>query len=99
MNVYIAQLLCPARHCYLAGADEFENPQQAEILRLLLQERFDKMIASEGFNPWCHLCKSRKLHIEIAKTGFQTLAEAAPHLAAAQMAQLASRAQWDRQKN
>ena len=80
MKVWIAQLLCPSRHCVLACAGEYVNAEDAEVMREMLQRSFDEAVRHGYLNPWCGLCQSRELHIEIGATRFTTLAEATPAL-------------------
>ena len=77
--IHIAQCLCPQRHCMAAMAfDPAATPEgvAVESLRTAVREG----IASEFFNPWCGICKSREFHYEVGVTRFRTMEEAMPHL-------------------
>jgi hypothetical protein len=87
-RVYIAQLLCPQRHCVLAAANECETDLEISLLRVLVQGKFDLLCApGGGLNRKCDLCGSTVLHIEVARTRFTNLDEAMPHLRESAIAQ------------
>lgn len=97
--VYIAQLLCPQRHCVLGNAAVYESPEEADSLRDTIREAFDAAVAAKILNPWCGLCHSRDLHVEIGRTAFATMEEARPHLEAEQAAQLRTAAMLKEGRN
>jgi hypothetical protein len=76
-RVYIAQLLCPHRHCIVAVAEEFGTLEEAEDLRKLLAPIFEQIL---GHRDRCALCGSSDFHIEIHRTLFRTMEEARPAL-------------------
>ena len=86
-KVYIAQLLCPERHAILAFAEEFDTLAEAEEV---LGKRVEEVRASAMLNPWCGLCNSRNLSVEVRPTIFRTIEEARPELHASEAAQLAT---------
>ena len=92
--VYLAQCLCPQRHCLLALPMEQEDPATAEaFLRVQLTTLLNLAIDHyQWLNPWCELCKAPRAqwHIEVGRTRFTTLAEALPHLKHSEADQLAS---------
>ena len=90
MKVYIAQLLCPSRHCILAAAGEYASEADAQVLAAAVRENFQSATEHGILDPWCGLCKSRKLAVEVRATRFTSLEEAQPHLSANQTAQLLS---------
>lgn len=92
MKVYIAQLLCPARHCCLACAGEFEHAEDADTLGVRLQTVYDAGVRNKELNPWCGICKSRHLNVEVKPTVFRTMAEARPFIAMLQDEQMIARA-------
>jgi hypothetical protein len=80
-RVYIAQILCPSRHCVVGAANVCETDEQIDTLREMLQAKFDSMCApGGGFNRKCELCGSTVLHIEVGRTQFKNVDEAMPHL-------------------
>jgi hypothetical protein len=79
-RVYIAQLLCPQRHCILAAAEEFDTAEEAESLRKTLEGMFDERAAERPGIKRCALCQSTDFHIEIGRTTFRTIEEAKPVL-------------------
>ena len=87
MRVYLAQLMCANRHCIVAVPGEYENDQDAAALDQMVRDGFK----AGGFDPWCGICRSRSLHVEIGATQWASLAEAMPYMKAAEAAQLATR--------
>lgn len=79
-GVYIAQLLCPARHCVLASAEYCWEPSAVEDLGARLEEKFAALVARGILNPHCEICRSRDLQVETMRTRFETLEEALPAL-------------------
>lgn len=56
-HVWIAQCLCPQRHCICAIAGEAVDVSDAQRAILAqLQEQVADLIAKRLFNPWCGLC-------------------------------------------
>jgi hypothetical protein len=98
-QVYIAQLLCPSRHCVIGVADVCETEEQVEGLRAKLQAGFDQMCESKVLNRRCDLCNSTALHIEVGRTEFKTLEQAKPFLLANEAAQRATAAMIKAQRN
>ena len=80
MRVYIAQMLCPDRHCMMATAGEFTSQHDAEVMGPALQEFVDSMVEQKVLNPFCGICQSRTLRIEVRSTTFTSMAEAEPVL-------------------
>lgn len=78
MKVYIAQLLCPRRHCVVASVGEFQSIQDAQTLGESLRTTFDSAVTAGIFDPWCGICKSRELRVEVAPTVYDTMAAAKP---------------------
>jgi hypothetical protein len=93
------RVLCPARHCVIAVADECDTRKQAEGLRGKLQARFDQLCESKVLNRRCDLCGSTAFHIEVGRTRFKTLEEATPFLRAGEAAQQATAAEIKARKN
>ena len=75
--VYIAQLLCPERHCVIALAGLATSLAEAEAdLKLKLLEGFGAACAAGLFNRECGICQSRDLHVEVGQTKFRTIKDA-----------------------
>ena len=85
--VYLAQLLCPERHCIVANARFCSTPQDVESLASELRAAFAAGIKNKLWNPWCGLCRCMALHVETGRTAYATMKEAAPALKAAAEAQ------------
>lgn len=83
MTVWITQLLCPARHCIIAWADEAETDQQAvEGVEMRLRAFTRTSLRSGAINPHCAICGADKAtwRYETRRTRFATMAEAEPVL-------------------
>jgi hypothetical protein len=83
-RVWVAQCLCPARHCILAAAGEADSSTNADIDVLQpLRETVGMFLQSGAINPWCGLCHSREdsWRYELCRTSFRSLDEAKPLLA------------------
>ncbi len=88
-RVWIAQCLCPARHCIMAAAfDVSEKPAAAAIDELNQQIR--TLLDARAINPWCGICRSSERHCEAAPTRFASMAEAWPELLRLQRENLAA---------
>lgn len=81
-SVWIAQCLCPARHCVLAAANEAETDDEAQAIGDRLRDAVAMLIRAEVLNPHCGLCGagSETWGYELAKTGFASLNQAQPLL-------------------
>jgi hypothetical protein len=82
-RVWIAQCLCPQRHCIMAAADEAESQTIAERTVLAeLRRKVADMLADNVLNPWCGLCRAphSTWRYEVGRTSFATLPEALPSL-------------------
>lgn len=82
----LVQLLYPARHCifavaYLDGKDTF----------VAVCNSMEGIVRETPLNRWCGICGSRDLRFEEKKTPWKTLAEAYPHLKAAEADNVAAR--------
>ena len=85
--IYLTQLLCPQRHCLVALAWD-EHECCASEAEHQVQERFSELVAGGAINPYCGLCRSKTLHCESARTRWNTLVEAEPHLRKSEQEQL-----------
>jgi hypothetical protein len=94
-GVYIAQLLCPARHAVLAAAGFCRDRARVHRLAGRVDRKFRELTAAGKLDPCCGLCRSRDLRIEAARTRFATMEEALPHLNAPAEAQRAGAAFWN----
>jgi hypothetical protein len=81
--VWIAQCLCPDRHCIVASAGVAESAEAAErALVGMLRAAIAGALRIEAINPWCGICNaaSETWHYEVKRTPFRTMAEATPAL-------------------
>jgi hypothetical protein len=85
--LWLAQLLCPQRHCILALAYDIEEHKPADI-----EEKLNAAMTLKVINPWCGICRSRHLHVEHGKLSTDDWDEAMVMLRANEAAQLATRA-------
>jgi len=76
--IYIAQCLCPSRHCIIAVAFDEKDGVNTTL------EQFEVLVKnyiSEGkINPWCGICGSEQWSYEAGRTRFETMEEALPQL-------------------
>jgi hypothetical protein len=82
-RVWIAQCLCPQRHCILAASGEADSePLAEEAVAAPLRKAVGELLQSAAVNPWCGLCRApaESWIYELRRTRFQTMAEAAPEL-------------------
>lgn len=88
-RVWIAQCLCPDRHCILAAADEAETEQEAIGIRTRLHDQVVSLVRSGAINPWCGLCNAAQStwHFEVGRTRWRTMAEALPAMRAEELKQ------------
>ena len=91
MAVWLAQCLCPSRHCLLAVASD---ALEGQALIAVLQGDVADAVEVGGMDPWCGLCGARRATwtYEVGRTIFATLREAEPALRATEAAQVRSRA-------
>jgi hypothetical protein len=83
MTVWICQCLCPDRHTIIAAADEADSEANAGAIRTTLRRQVLELLRTGAINPWCAICGAHRAtwRYELARTKFQTMAEAAPELA------------------
>jgi hypothetical protein len=82
-RVWIAQCLCPQRHCILATAGEADTGLLAyESVAMPLREDIAKKLQARELNPWCGLCHAPadSWRYEVGRTRWRTMAEAMPAL-------------------
>lgn len=93
-RVWIAQCLCPQRHCILAVTCEAETLGEAEASKALLDTTITTLIHDGTLNPWCALCRAPATDwtIDVNRTRFATQAEAEPALRKIQAEQLIANA-------
>jgi hypothetical protein len=81
VRVWIAQCLCPQRHCIMAAAGEAATREEAEErLGQPLREQVEELLEAKAINPWCAICGSTEWRIDLGRTAFLTLDEAKPSL-------------------
>lgn len=81
VRVWIAQCLCPQRHCIMAAAGEAATREEAEE-RLVepLREETRQALEAKAINPWCAICGATEWSIDLGRSAWLTLEEAAPFL-------------------
>lgn len=92
-RVWIAQCLCPQRHCILAAAHEADGEAEARAIILSpLREQIDGLLKIHAINPWCGICRSPvdTWTYEIGRTRWATMAEAAPEIRKSEAEQVAT---------
>jgi hypothetical protein len=97
VRVWIAQCLCPARHCVLATAGEAASEAAAkETIVDPLRAQVAEALKSGVINPWCGLCNARAetWRYDLGRTRFRSMDEAAPELLRIEAEQAATRALW-----
>lgn len=81
MKVYIAELLCPNRHCLMAMAGEFEGENYTR-LEARLQKAMLRAIETNMIKPVCAVCDAphEVWSIETKITKYGSLADAEPEM-------------------
>jgi len=97
-RVWIAQCLCPQRHCIMALAFN-EATTSVVLAKANLAAAVHNAIKDGELDPWCGLCRSPDFDIEAGRTPFRTLVEAEPHLREIERMNLASRDYLKREAN
>jgi len=89
MTVWIAQCLCPTRHCLLGCASEGDGPEARAQAEHALRTMVTHGLALQVINPWCALCGARVAdwRYEVRRSRFATLEAATPELAAFEAAE------------
>ena len=96
--VHLLQVLCPERHCLFALTYEVEAESIEPHAQAARQAR--AVMAPGGYlNPWCGICGSHTLTLEVGVTKWQTQEEAQPHLEEQERQQIATRAHIETQRN
>ena len=77
-GVWIAQCLCPDRHCILAAAGVAEGRAEAAAIERTLRDNVAGLLARRVLNPWCGLCRApiTSWAYELGRTRWRTMAEA-----------------------
>ncbi len=93
IRVWIAQCLCPQRHCILAASGEVDGEAEAEIaLTQPLRYRVASLIRERTLNPWCGICRAtlETWTFEVGRTRWETLGEAMTELKRIEAEQVAT---------
>ena len=98
MKVWIAQLKCPNNHTVTAVAAKVADAESGR-LEWVLRNGFDNLVEQGVLSRECGICKSTTLHVEIAKTMFDSMDEAKPALEESQRQQIATAEYLRRSKN
>ena len=96
-RVWIAQCLCPSRHCVMAVAGEAKSYKEAETSVLTpLVSQVAKLLTERTLNPWCALCKAAadQWKYEVRRSRFRTIEEAEPMLRQTEGEQIITNALW-----
>jgi hypothetical protein len=83
MSVWVAQCLCPQRHCIMAVADVADDEGAAQLTLLpALRATVNEWLRSGAANPWCALChaSAETWRFEVGDTKLATMEQAAPVL-------------------
>jgi hypothetical protein len=99
MRVYIAQILCPLRHCIIASVGEYESDEAAAALGDIAREHFAGLVEKGVAKPGCGICHSTQLTVEVGRSVFATMEEARPYLQASEANQGKAREQLKAQNN
>lgn len=96
-RVWIAQCLCPQKHCIFAASGEAEDKNGANVNVLgPLRAQIGSLLGAGTINPWCGLCHAvvEMWTYEVGRTRFRSMAEAKPELERAQSEQIATGATY-----
>jgi hypothetical protein len=78
-KIWIAQILCPKRHCILASAfDVADHSPQEATAELIAQ--VERLLALHKIDPWCGICRSSDWKAEAAPTKWATMDQARPFI-------------------
>jgi hypothetical protein len=94
-RVWVAQCLCPARHCILAAAGLAANEAEAAAeIGSSLVNAVGEALRAGLLNPRCGLCRAdtETWSYEVGRTRFSSMEEAAPLLQRLEDEQAAARA-------
>ncbi len=88
-KIYLAQLLCPRRHCLIAAAAEYDSGTEAAELGVNVRAHAEEGVKAGIFKAECAICGAPydTMEIEVGLTPFKSLEEARPHLLAQMEAQ------------
>jgi hypothetical protein len=78
-RIWIAQVLCPSRHCIVAVSFDVADTSVNDAVAAL-RTKIATSVTLGLLNPWCGLCGSRVWTIAAGPTRWTTMAEAKPHL-------------------
>jgi hypothetical protein len=78
-RVWIAQCLCPKRHCIAAAIGEADDEAEAQQLITEVRQGVDRLMSPDGGgNPWCGICGAARetWHEEVGRTRWRSMADA-----------------------
>lgn len=78
-KIWIAQILCPSRHCILALPFDAAVMSPNQAMAALIT-KVECLVTMSQIDPWCGLCHSRDWRAEAGPTRFTTMEEARPEL-------------------
>ena len=96
-HVWIAQCLCPERHCICAIAGDARDVSDAQTAILGgLREQVADLLGKQLLNPWCGLCHAPASGwtYEVRRTRFATMEEAEPALRQLEADQIVVASLW-----
>jgi hypothetical protein len=96
-RVWIAQCLCPQRHCIVAVADTaFDRADAEQNIIGRLRATVEQWLADRTLNPWCGLCGLPRAswRYEVGRTRWATLREAMPEIRKNEAEQAVTAAVW-----
>lgn len=95
-RVWLAQCLCPERHCILAAADLADSAAEAQAIVASLEQAVAEVLAKGLIDPWCGLCRApaESWRVEVGRTAWRDLADARPVLEQVEREQRATAAAW-----
>ena len=95
-RVWLAQCLCPQRHCMLASAGLATTGAEAlELVATPLRKAVNELIAGKVLNPWCGICQAAiaTWTFELGRMEFTTMEDAEAALRQSEADQLRT-AEW-----
>lgn len=98
--VWIAQCLCPERHCVLAAAAVAASAEEAQTIAAALKKTVAETVANGIIDPWCGLCLAPResWHIEVARTRWRDLADARAALEECEREQRQTAVLWGKKR-
>jgi hypothetical protein len=77
--IWIAQILCPERHCILASAFDDKQRSRRQVMAQLVVA-VEQMVANGTIDRECVICGSAAWRVESGRTNYATMDAARPEL-------------------